>query len=763
MLVKIREYARHLVARHAVIIAVALGFLALYGHLRLRYVGGCDEFAYFSESLRLRGKDAGMRMSIDPLAYPAVVPLGHVAAGREIVSVFPAGFSLLLALGGALGLEFWVAPFFGALCVLLVYCAAIRETNRWVAVVLAILFGLVPEVFNWSRDVMSDVPATAFALLTYILSVRGYPALAGAALGFSCGIRPTNVLILPAILLLLGPERRRETLRLGGAFLVIGGYWVIFNLATFGAAFATPYARMDSEVLSLGALVFQPACLAPMAARSCWPEALLATVAVTRKPRRSWPELAWFLSFFGFYSLWNVPLSSPYALRFLLPGLPALFILAARGYQAATEHSTLVRAAPWALAGLSLGGIFSSAKVLREWIPGYANEGRWFRDVSLRVRETVHPDSLVGSMNYSGPLRYYAQIETFVWPDLEPFELIEAMAAQGRWAYLLLEGEVPPEPHLTRVLRKRFDVEPVAEYGTYFGTRLERIVPKRSGLPQDMKGVPFARVVEAVGDIGPPAHVLDGRVPEEGAKLEAADAVVLKGSDSYLTLRLLPGHFDALRVSADGEGEYVVEGSENGSQFAALGSLPAAVGSGLSVRDLFLSERRGWPFLRIHPGGGNARHALAELAFVNMSDVTINLGHRSEESALLDGWRELERAGTPAAFAWAASVEASLRIRLTAGVEHELLLSVSPFSVKGRAQTVEVECNGDRLVTLTLKPDWQEARVFLPAGTIRAENRMVFRFGYAVSPAEQGLGPDPRTLAAAFRRIVIRRVDRIEQ
>jgi hypothetical protein len=775
---KIREYAwrewgrlfpraaqdaRDLAARHAIIVAVALGFLAVYGHLHPSYVGGCDDLAYFTESLRIRGKDAGMRMSIDPQAYPAVVPSGHVAAGREIVSLFPAGFSFLLALGGTLGLEFWVAPFFGALCVLLVYCAALRETNRWVAVVLAILFGLVPEVFNWSRDVMSDVPATAFALLTYILTVRGYPALAGAALGFSCGIRPTNLLMLPTILLLLGPQRPREALRLGGAFLVVGAYWVVFNLATFGAAFGTPYAHMDSKLLSLRALAFQPASFAQMVARSCWPEALLAAVAVKRSPTRHWPELVWFLTFFAFYSLWNYHLSGPNALRFLLPGLPALFILAARGYQAASEHRTLARTAPWALAGLSLGGVLSSVRILREWIPDYANEGTWFRDVSLRVKDTVPPDSLIGATDFSGPLRYYAQIETFRWPRLEPFALIEAMVARGRWTYLLVEDGLPPNRYLARNLHERFDIEPVAEYGTYLGTRLERLIPRRSGPAPDLPAVPFARVVEAVGGTGSPALVLDGRAPEKGTRLDAADALVLKGNDSYLTLRLSPGHFDALRVSADAESEYVVEGSENGSRFAVLGSLPAATGSGLAVRDLLIPGKRAWPFLRIRPHGGKARHALAEVAFVSTSDIDIDLGRRDAESSLLDGWAELEGAGTSDAFVWAASVEASLRGRLTPGIDHELLLSVSPFHVKDRAQTVEVECNGDRLGTLTLKPDWQEARIVLPASSIRAETRIVLRFGYALSPEGQGLGPDPRTLAAAFRRIVIRRADPAEQ
>src|SRR4051812_30692523 len=79
-------------ARYLPIALVTLGFLAVYAQLRFRFLGS-DSFSYFTQSPRFRGQDAGLRMSIEPAIHPAVVPLGHVAAGPEIVSVFPAGYS----------------------------------------------------------------------------------------------------------------------------------------------------------------------------------------------------------------------------------------------------------------------------------------------------------------------------------------------------------------------------------------------------------------------------------------------------------------------------------------------------------------------------------------------------------------------------------------------------------------------------------------------------------------------------------------------
>ena len=136
--------------QHFAIAAVTLGFLAIFGVLRFRYVGGCDSAAYFTEALRLRG--LGRAPSFDPLAYPAAVPLCHVAVGPGIVSVFPVGFPVLLALGQTVGAGLWVAPLCGASAVALLYAILVRETDRTLALVLAMTFGLVPETFHWCRD-----------------------------------------------------------------------------------------------------------------------------------------------------------------------------------------------------------------------------------------------------------------------------------------------------------------------------------------------------------------------------------------------------------------------------------------------------------------------------------------------------------------------------------------------------------------------------------------------------------------------------------
>src|SRR6185503_561516 len=75
------------------------------------------------------------------------------------------------------------------------------------------------------------------------------------------------------------------------------------------------------------------------AVRQHAPVVALSIVALARRPRAAVPYLLWFAPFVVLHALWRVPYDAWWHARFVLPGLPALFLLAALG--GASLHDAL--------------------------------------------------------------------------------------------------------------------------------------------------------------------------------------------------------------------------------------------------------------------------------------------------------------------------------------------------------------------------------------------------------------------------------------
>ncbi|MEL7060980.1 MAG: hypothetical protein AAGN46_13240 [Acidobacteriota bacterium] len=127
-----------------------------------------------------------------------------------------------------------------------------------------------------------------------------------------------------------------------------------------------------------------------------------------------------------------------------------------------------------------------------------------------------------------------------------------------------------------------------------------------------------------------------------------------------------------------------------------------------------------------------------------------DFGHA--EALLGSGWSGAESDAAGTTFRWAAARRAEMA--LVALAEHSprtLRLRAMPFSGRDRpAQTVAVSIDGERLVTLTLEPGWNE--LTLPAYTSTGPaDLLVFEFGWTQAPSEvDPSSSDGRSLAVAF-------------
>jgi hypothetical protein len=441
-------------------IAVALSCAALlgYSYLRTRAVGGCDSFAYFADSLALRGVRFGPMGGLDPLENPSVVPLCHVSLGRHVVPFFLPGFPALIALFGMMRADFWVTPVLGALSVALVYLSAREEAHPSIAVALSAVWAVCPIVVWGSTRMMSDLPAATVLLASYLFAKRSAGLCSGIALALAVAIRPASLLVGPIFWLRARRQGsgRRFFVGLTLGLLLLGA----FLAGRFGSPFDAVYRRNLAE-LAPSLYGEQLAFLGLGVLRDLGPVALLAGVGVMAKARVSLGLALWGVAFFFFHALWRHPFDAWWWQRFVLSSLPAWMLLAAMGCgelerRLGARRRGLVRACVIAMlvATAMMGAWQSRARGL--FVPGF---DRGYRDDAETVARLVPGDALVGALNFSGPLRLYAGLETFDYTHPQGLSLARRELSLGRSIFLVAEpwllASEPARTRWTQMFRLR--------------------------------------------------------------------------------------------------------------------------------------------------------------------------------------------------------------------------------------------------------------------------------------------------------------------
>lgn len=116
---------------------------------------------------------------------------------------------------------------------------------------------------------------------------------------------------------------------------------------------------------------------------------------------------------------------------------------------------------------------------------------------------------------------------------------------------------------------------------------------------------------------GDPQRLLSGPEPTEGAAWDAEGAVMLLDGAASVTLTLPLVRLGGVRVVADGNDSYVIEGSVDGIAFRELGVVPATTGAGLRQRHVALDSTVPLRALRLRPENGDGAFSLARVELEN--------------------------------------------------------------------------------------------------------------------------------------------------
>lgn len=297
-------------------------------------------------------------------------------------------------------------------------------TRPWAAAA-TVIFAVSPLTIHFYTWAMSDGVATAWCTAAVYFARKSardarYAALSGLALGVAVLVRPTDVLVIPAIAVAMRWSRA------SALWLVLGAAPAVIELGVhatilFGSPFATGYGDMGRffawdhfwpRVIHFSQWLgrfWTP--LAPLLFLAVVPRAL-------RGDRRAFTLLVWFGAFAGFYAFYRFSNEAWWYLRFIMPGLPAFLVGAL--YEARQAGLWVAARRPWTLrlrqagaVALVLVALLAVGSSLR-WVRHYSvlelgrGEKAYPKGIAWMERH-VEPNAAIVSMQMSGALFFYSR------------------------------------------------------------------------------------------------------------------------------------------------------------------------------------------------------------------------------------------------------------------------------------------------------------------------------------------------------------------
>lgn len=448
------------------LVLVILGLAALtwflYQHTTV-VAAGSDSSGYLNSARLLARGELAAPLRLPPELGPDApayhfMPLGFGPASqpRVIVPTYPQGLPLHFAAGGlALGWRLgplWILVGAAVVGILLCYvCALELGVSPPLAFAGAVALALSPLFIFPSVQPLSDTLAMAWCVGAGWLALRarrGWRVWAvgcGAALAVAVLVRPSNLLLLPCLVILLGNWRNLLAAALGG---LPGALWIAWcNQHLYGNPFVTGYGNiltaLDSHwvfptLLHIGLWTSRllPAglLLLPLAALPLWRERGRVLLALA----------AWWLAFVVFYSFYGVTHEAWWCLRFILPALPALVFAAMLGLDHLCQRAGA--AAPrWRLLGAGALVIWSAAVFqfweLRLGLFSFSDQDLATREACIWARDHLPPDALIATMPASGAIYYYTGFPIMRWDLATPDDFkryAAALRAAHRPVYAML-------------------------------------------------------------------------------------------------------------------------------------------------------------------------------------------------------------------------------------------------------------------------------------------------------------------------------------
>lgn len=441
---------------------IATGFSSAYA--------GSDSSGYISSARLLARGQLTTTMLVAPelteKPWQYCVPLGFIPEANSLTlrPAYPVGYPLLLAAASRLA-GWHVGPLLlnvcGALATIGLCWLISREIGvpaAWAAVGAAALACSTPLLVA-ATLVFSDCLSAAFCTAAFYAALRGRrSALAavccGAALGAAVLIRPSNLVLLPALVIVLANWRRLAQLVAGG--LPAAGWLAWYNHALWGAPWRTGYGGI------LG--IFERASLLPtLAYYAQWLAQMLPIAAAAllllpllpwRSRRRELLGLAvWTGAILTFYAFYPVTRDSWWHGRLILPAFPPLAILGAAGLASLAEfcrrhgHPRLAPAAGLAVLAVSVGlGGFGlcdwqehgNVRRLKELFDAHVAMARW-------VDAHVPAAAIVACAKTSGTLFQHGR-QIVRWDAVSPADwqaIVARVGTSGRPVYLSWDAAEP--------------------------------------------------------------------------------------------------------------------------------------------------------------------------------------------------------------------------------------------------------------------------------------------------------------------------------
>lgn len=465
----------------------------------LTTVGGADSYGYASASQLIA---QGRLIDAAPIAewlsaanrLAIASPLGWapVPDGSGIAPTYPIGVSSVMALfsiiGGSGGIYF-VAPVMGLITLFCAYRVAREWYDADTALLATALIAWNPLIITYSKQPMSDIAATMWLTLALWMAVKASTSsafVAGLAGGLAIITRPALLIggALVPMLTFKGDAPRRRVLISAGGLAIGVAIQMTIQQVLFGSPFSTGYGstsslfstdHVDNNLGIFGRHLWS--VLGPLFV----PGLILGLIAARPEPR--WKPAAMF-GCVAFPYVFYLPFDHWETLRFLLPGLVPLTIVAADGLMKIAR----VTRKPWATAVVVTAMmsivVWRSEDLLRRssvWDVAtlearYPLAGEW-------VNVNTPLESVVLANQHSGSLRWYGKRQTLRWDFIAPDQLVASvreLQAKGATVYVALEGDEVGmfEQRFSGVI-DQLQVDHVGSIRNVFFRRLAYLTPNR--------------------------------------------------------------------------------------------------------------------------------------------------------------------------------------------------------------------------------------------------------------------------------------------
>ena len=443
-------------ARLAMLAAIAAS-VATWLRFLLTTIGGADSYGYVSAAhsiaqgrLVLEAPLADWLTAANRIAIAS--PLGWTPApdGTGIVPAYPLGMPIAMALFERLGgppAVFFAAPVMGVVTLILVYRLAREWYDPDTALFATALVAWNPLMIAYAKQPMSDVAATMWIVLALYLIVRATPLTAfGAGLAAGAAVMTRPVLLVAAVAIVaMGSVRLKQRILIAAAGLaLVLTVQMAIQFRLFGSPFSTGYGS-TSALFSLDHAAANLGIFASHGLRVVgwlWIPGLILGLIAARPEPRAKPALLFAAVAVPY--VFYLPFDHWETLRFLLPGLVPLTILAADG---------LIHLARWPRNRIATAAVVSAMLALVVWRSEALLRASSVWEIAMLeeryplaaqwVQVNTPENSVMLANQHSGSLRWYGARHTLRWEVIAPDDLEKTIAelqTRGAAVFVALEG-----------------------------------------------------------------------------------------------------------------------------------------------------------------------------------------------------------------------------------------------------------------------------------------------------------------------------------